>query len=61
MGTFDKELFLKLCEKYNVEMSEKAKSPMIKYGNEIHVIEEKDIRRIFSNRINDEREVSYEE
>lgn len=58
MESFDMELFMELCKKYNVEMSETACSPMIndKYGT--HAIGEKDIRRIFSNIINDEREVS---
>lgn len=34
MESFDKELFMELCKKYNVEMSETASSPMIKdkYG-----------------------------
>ena len=41
------DLFLNLCKKYNVEMSETAKSPMIKSGNEVHPIGENDIRRIF--------------
>ena len=58
MEKFDKELFLKLCKRYNVEMSELAKSPMIKSEYGTHAIREKDIRRIFYNRINDEREVS---
>ena len=34
MESFDKELFMELCKKYHVEMSETASSPMIKdeYG-----------------------------
>ena len=60
MESFDKELFMELCKKYNVEMSEMATTPMIKDEYGTHAIGEKDIRRIFSNRINDEREVSYE-
>lgn len=38
MKNFDKELFIKLCKKYNVEMSEKASSPMIKDEYGIHPI-----------------------
>ena len=58
MKDFDKDLFIKLSEKYNVEMSKMAKTPMIKDEYGTHVIGEKDIRRIFSNKITDEREVS---
>lgn len=35
---FDKDLFLSLCEKYNVELSATATSPMIKNGEQIHPI-----------------------
>lgn len=57
----DKKLFFELCDRYNVELSKTAKSPMIKDEYGTHAIGEKDIRRIFSNKITDEREVSYEE
>ena len=30
---FDKELFLSLCKKYNVELSDSATCPMIKEGD----------------------------
>ena len=39
MKNFDKELFIKLCKKYNVEMSEKASSLMIKDEYGIHMIQ----------------------
>ena len=45
---FDKDLFLSLCEKYDVELSETATSPMIKDGNQIHVITEGDVNRVFA-------------
>ena len=35
---FDKDLFLSLCEKYDVELSETATSPMIREGIEVHAI-----------------------
>ena len=38
MEDFDKELFLKLCKKYNVEMSETAKLPMIKSRDDVYQI-----------------------
>lgn len=34
----DKNSFLSLCEKYGVELSETATSPMIREGMEIHTI-----------------------
>ncbi len=40
MCDFDKELFMKLCEKYNVEMSKTAKSPMIKSEYGIYPIDD---------------------
>lgn len=44
---FDKELFLSLCKKYNVELSKTAKEPMLQEGNDIRPITEEDIRQIF--------------
>lgn len=43
---FDRELFLTLCEKYDVELSATAKRPMIREGNETHEITAEDVRRI---------------
>lgn len=45
---FDKDLFLSLCEKYDVELSETATSPMIREGIEVHTITDDDVNRIFS-------------
>lgn len=45
---FDKDLFLSLCEKYDVELSETAISPMIREGIEVHAITDDDVNRIFS-------------
>lgn len=45
---FDKDLFLSLCEKYKVELSETATSPMIKDGTEIRAITSDDVSRIFA-------------
>ncbi len=44
---FDKDLFLFLCKKYNVELSNTAKEPMLREGNGIRPITEEDIRQIF--------------
>ena len=45
---FNKDLFLSLCEKYDVELSETATSPMIREGIEVHAITDDDVSRIFS-------------
>lgn len=45
---FNKDLFLSLCEKYNVELSETASSPMIREGEQTHVITKNDMDRIFT-------------
>ena len=45
---FDKDLFLSLCEKYDVELSVTATSPMIKEGEQAHVITEDDVSRVFT-------------
>ena len=44
---FDKDLFLSLCEKYDVELSETATRPMIREGIEVHTITDDDVNRIF--------------
>ena len=46
---FDKALFYSLCEKYQVELSKKYDSPMIKDGDDIHAITVDDVKRVFSN------------
>ena len=35
---FDKDLFLSLCEKYDVELSKTAMSPMLKDGDQAHAV-----------------------
>lgn len=45
---FDKDLFFALCEKYNVELSDSAKKPMIKDGNGVHAVTNEDVSRIFA-------------
>lgn len=45
---FDKNLFFALCEKYNVELSDSAKKPMIKDGNGVHAVTIEDVSRIFA-------------
>jgi hypothetical protein len=45
---FNKDLFLSLCEKYGVELSETAISPMIKDGEQVHVITNDDVNRVFA-------------
>lgn len=42
MESFDKELFMELCKKYNVTLSKTSKSPMIKDKYGVHVIDEYD-------------------
>lgn len=46
---FDKNLFFALCEKYNIELSDTAKEPMIKDKNGIHPVTSEDINRIFAS------------
>ena len=46
---FDKALFYSLCEKYQVELSNKYDRPMIKDGEDIHAITVDDVKRVFSN------------
>lgn len=45
---FDKNLFFALCEKYNVELSDSAKEPMIKDRNGVHAVTSEDVIRIFA-------------
>lgn len=45
---FDKDLFLSLCEKYGVELSATATSPMIKEGEQAHTITNDDVSRVFT-------------
>lgn len=45
---FDKDLFLALCEKYNVELSDSAKEPMIKDRNGIHAVTNEEVSHIFA-------------
>lgn len=40
---FDKALFLSLCGKYNVELSDTLARPMMKVGSELHDITNRDI------------------
>lgn len=47
---FDKDLFLSLCKKYDVELSETASSPMIREGDEVHAITVDDVNRVFLSR-----------
>lgn len=46
---FDKDLFLSLCEKYNVEFSDTATSPMIRENLDVHAITKNDVNRIFAS------------
>lgn len=43
---FDKDLFLSICEKYNVEFSQTADSPMLREGKEIHSITSNDVNQV---------------
>lgn len=45
---FDKNLFLALCEKYNVELSDSAKEPMIKDISGVHPVTNEDVSRVFA-------------
>ena len=45
---FDKDLFLALCEKYDVELSKTAPAPMIREGDKVCEITINDIKRIFT-------------
>ena len=45
---FDKNLFFALCEKYNVELSDSAKKPMINDGSDIREVTNEDVSRIFA-------------
>ena len=45
---FDKDLFLSLCGKYNVELSDTLARPMMKVESELHDITNYDINRVFA-------------
>ena len=45
---FDKYLFMDLCKKYNVELSDKHDKPMIKKNGKLIPIKNKDIEDIFN-------------
>ena len=45
---FDKDLFLSLCGKYNVELSDTLTRPMIKVGSQLCDITNSDINRVFA-------------
>ncbi len=45
---FDKDLFLSICEKYDVEFSKTADAPMLREGEVIHSITSNDVNRVFS-------------
>ena len=45
---FNKNLFLSLCEKYNVELSVTAACPMIQEGEQTHAITVDDVNRVFA-------------
>lgn len=44
---FNKDLFLALCKKYNVELSGVIEKPMIKVDDEFHEITEHYVKHIF--------------
>ena len=44
---FDKKLFFSVCEKYGVGMSTTTIHPMIKDRDEVHIIIDDDISKIF--------------
>lgn len=45
---FDKDLFLSLCGKYNVELSDTLARPMMRVELELHDITNRDINRVFA-------------
>lgn len=45
---FDKDLFLSLCGKYNVELSDTLARPMMGVELELHDITNRDINRVFA-------------
>lgn len=45
---FNKELFLSLCEKYGVELSDTVTEPMLRQDSKLYPITPEDIRTIFS-------------
>ncbi len=45
---FNKDLFLSLCGKYDVELSDTLARPMMKVESELHDITNHDINRVFA-------------
>ena len=45
---FNKGLFLSLCGKYDVELSDTLARPMIKVESELHDITNRDINHVFA-------------
>lgn len=45
---FDKNLFLSLCERYDVELSDTADCPMIRDNGQIHTVTQEDVSRVFA-------------
>ena len=45
---FDKDLFIDLCKKYDIELSDKYDTPMIKKNGKLIPIKNKDIEYIFN-------------
>lgn len=43
---FNKELFYKICEQYNVELSDQYDKPMINVNGEFKEITDNDIRKL---------------
>lgn len=47
---FDKDLFLSLCGKYDVELSDTLARPMMKVGSELHDITNHEINCVFASK-----------
>lgn len=45
---FNKDLFLSLCGKYNVELSDTLARPMMKVGSQLCDITNSDVSRVFA-------------
>ena len=46
---FNKELFYSLCEKYQVELSDKFETAMIKDGEVLKRLNEDEVKKVFPN------------
>lgn len=46
---FDKDLFYSLCEKYDVELSDRVDQPMLRDGDGMHPVTGEDIKRILGS------------